>query len=302
MGEEFPEYNPEDFEPNYGEMAMAEAWHNGERGEAQQVQQEPKHGRFHGLAQAASGMAHSVGSHLHLTSHHHDHGYDRALEDEAGERGNRHHISLNPLNALDSAWVRGKNVAHNISNAVHHHGHHHEHVASASASASSTSFAVGQKVERRDNGEDWGTGFVVSLDPLMVTCDDDDPSADGYEWAEVRLPVVVAEVESKHAAPEPETNNVVPIAPAAPSAVPAEDSIHSGLPLLTDEVCQQHIPELAVPRSIRLAEPSWWKCCAPELESRPKKSSAHAGGVYNFNEGNCSFYCRDMGRELFDGG
>jgi len=335
MADEFPQYNPGDFEPeaNYGEEAMAEASQNGE------APPEPKHGRLGGLAHAASGMAHSVGSHLHLTSHNKDHGFERAQEDEDGERGHRSHFSLNPLNAIDSAWVRGKNVAHGISNAVHHHGHHHDagawgheehhhlnplsamkNAASSAAhsigshlhvphlhgnkghnndaegaSASSTSFTLGQKVERRDHGEDWGAGFVVQLDPLMVTCDDDDPSAEGYEWAEVR--VLSEVVESRHE--DPPISNVVP---TPPSPLPAEDtSIHSELPLLTDEVCQQHIPELAVPMSIIIAEPSWWKCCAPALQNRPKKSSAHAGGVYVFDEGNCSFYCREVGKELFDG-
>merc|ERR1719240_958314 len=30
-------------------------------------------------------------------------------------------------------------------------------------------FVIGQKVQRHDDGEEWGVGFVTSLDPLLVT-------------------------------------------------------------------------------------------------------------------------------------
>jgi len=50
---------------------------------------------------------------------------------------------------------------------------------------STTSVAVGEKVERRDNGGTWGTGFVTSMVPLKVSVFDD-PAAKGYTWDEVR--------------------------------------------------------------------------------------------------------------------
>jgi hypothetical protein len=46
-------------------------------------------------------------------------------------------------------------------------------------------FKLGQHVERRDKGRAWGVGYVKSLSPLEVTAKDD-PSANGYEWDEVR--------------------------------------------------------------------------------------------------------------------
>lgn len=46
-------------------------------------------------------------------------------------------------------------------------------------------FEVGQRVERRDDGKDWGTGYVTSVDPLKVTVADS-PAADGYRWQHVR--------------------------------------------------------------------------------------------------------------------
>lgn len=50
---------------------------------------------------------------------------------------------------------------------------------------SETIFVIGQKVQRRDEGDDWGTGYVTSVEPLMVTVSSY-PSAQGHEWQEVR--------------------------------------------------------------------------------------------------------------------
>jgi len=59
-------------------------------------------------------------------------------------------------------------------------------VASAGvAAAEKSSFAVGQQVQRRDRGEEWGIGYVTSVDPLQVTVFGD-ASARGHEWDEVR--------------------------------------------------------------------------------------------------------------------
>jgi len=55
----------------------------------------------------------------------------------------------------------------------------------ADASATQAAFAVGQRVQRRDDGEDWGIGYVVSVDPLEVTVFDSH-AARGHEWCEVR--------------------------------------------------------------------------------------------------------------------
>ena len=46
------------------------------------------------------------------------------------------------------------------------------------------SFRIGEKVERRDKGKEWGTGCVTSAKPLEGTVRDD-PKADGYSWDEV---------------------------------------------------------------------------------------------------------------------
>jgi hypothetical protein len=46
-------------------------------------------------------------------------------------------------------------------------------------------FAIGQIVERRDKDEDWGRGYVVGLDPLLVTVVEN-LAAKGHEWDEVR--------------------------------------------------------------------------------------------------------------------
>jgi hypothetical protein len=48
------------------------------------------------------------------------------------------------------------------------------------------SFAIGEKVERRDrHGDKWGTGYVTALEPLLVTVFDD-PRGVGFAWNEVR--------------------------------------------------------------------------------------------------------------------
>lgn len=48
-----------------------------------------------------------------------------------------------------------------------------------------TPFLLGQKVQRRDRGEEWALGYVVSLSPLKVTTLFH-PSAPGVTWDEVR--------------------------------------------------------------------------------------------------------------------
>lgn len=55
----------------------------------------------------------------------------------------------------------------------------------AEATATQAVFVVGQRVQRRDDGEDWGIGYVVSVDPLEVTVFDT-LAARGHEWCEVR--------------------------------------------------------------------------------------------------------------------
>lgn len=46
-------------------------------------------------------------------------------------------------------------------------------------------FQLGELVERRDTGYEWGTGYVTSVIPLMVTVKRD-PAEEGYKWAQVR--------------------------------------------------------------------------------------------------------------------
>lgn len=46
-------------------------------------------------------------------------------------------------------------------------------------------FTVGQHVQRRDQGAEWGTGYVVSVEPLHVTMEDD-AAGKGYPWDEIR--------------------------------------------------------------------------------------------------------------------
>ena len=47
-------------------------------------------------------------------------------------------------------------------------------------------FKVGDKVKRRDKGEDWEVGFVTQLEPLKVNFSGTDPTAEGFEFDEVR--------------------------------------------------------------------------------------------------------------------
>jgi len=75
-----------------------------------------------------------------------------------------------PLNAVLEAvpvapWIAKKGVPVNFGKAV--------------------KFVVGQKVHRRDSGKDWNTGYVTSLNPLLVTVAED-ASAKGYKWDEVK--------------------------------------------------------------------------------------------------------------------
>lgn len=36
-------------------------------------------------------------------------------------------------------------------------------------------FAVGELVERRDDGRDWSEGFVTQLEPMKINCSSTDP-------------------------------------------------------------------------------------------------------------------------------
>lgn len=47
-------------------------------------------------------------------------------------------------------------------------------------------FAVGDRVQRRDKGQAWGIGYVKSVNPLSVTLNDYALDMKGYSWAEVR--------------------------------------------------------------------------------------------------------------------
>jgi len=46
-------------------------------------------------------------------------------------------------------------------------------------------FTIGERVQRRDNGKEWGFGYVTLLKPLEVTAKDD-PEANGYQWDQIR--------------------------------------------------------------------------------------------------------------------
>ena len=57
--------------------------------------------------------------------------------------------------------------------------------AAATTSAPAESFVVGQRVERKDDGDQfWGKGYVTSTDPLLVTMSDTDD--EGRVWDHVR--------------------------------------------------------------------------------------------------------------------
>jgi len=57
------------------------------------------------------------------------------------------------------------------------------------------SFVIGQRVQRRDSDEYWETGYVTSIDPLLVTVDDE-PGGEGFEWDEV-LQIPTADLDIK---------------------------------------------------------------------------------------------------------
>ena len=59
-------------------------------------------------------------------------------------------------------------------------------------------YKVGDKVQRRDGRNLWGTGFVTQVRPdLLVTASGTDPSAEGFVWDEVRA-ISEGEVEDGH--------------------------------------------------------------------------------------------------------
>ena len=58
--------------------------------------------------------------------------------------------------------------------------------ANVAASVGDDAFTVGEYVERRDDGGEWETGYVTSIDPLMVNSSDDNPNQKGCFWDEVR--------------------------------------------------------------------------------------------------------------------
>jgi hypothetical protein len=55
----------------------------------------------------------------------------------------------------------------------------------AGATASTIHFQIGELVERRDSGDDWDLGYIISLQPLKVT-DTRNPKGQGFEWDDVR--------------------------------------------------------------------------------------------------------------------
>merc|ERR1711924_593015 len=70
------------------------------------------------------------------------------------------------------------------------------------SSSAQPNFAVGQRVQRRDEGWDWGFGYVTNIDKyeetkkvsdLEVTFEDNPNDDRGYHWAEVRLDPTEAE-------------------------------------------------------------------------------------------------------------
>ena len=56
---------------------------------------------------------------------------------------------------------------------------------SKSEPAHDRSFKVGERVMRRDRGEDWEPGYVTQVHPLRVTFSDF-PESTAFEWDEVR--------------------------------------------------------------------------------------------------------------------
>ena len=59
------------------------------------------------------------------------------------------------------------------------------------------SFKVGERVMRRDRGEEWKPGYVTRVDPLKVTKSSDDPGAIGFSWDEVKKMDGTEEVRRK---------------------------------------------------------------------------------------------------------
>jgi len=57
-------------------------------------------------------------------------------------------------------------------------------IAAATAAGKASCFTVGQEVQRRNNGGQWDIGYVVSLDPLLVSAQKD-ASGQGSHWDEV---------------------------------------------------------------------------------------------------------------------
>ena len=53
---------------------------------------------------------------------------------------------------------------------------------SKSVAAQAVEYTVGERVWRRDSGQDWGTGYVTSNYPLRVTTVSGDPKALGVPW------------------------------------------------------------------------------------------------------------------------
>jgi hypothetical protein len=53
-------------------------------------------------------------------------------------------------------------------------------------SGSGGGYSIGEKVEMKDNGKSWKTGYVRNLHPLKVSFESDGNSGDGYGWDEVR--------------------------------------------------------------------------------------------------------------------
>jgi hypothetical protein len=68
-------------------------------------------------------------------------------------------------------------------------------VPAPNATSAASGFKLGQKVQRRDEGKAWDTGYVVSVNPLLVTVHDR-ADAHGYKWREVRQIPAAPEVST----------------------------------------------------------------------------------------------------------
>lgn len=254
------------------------------------------------LAARGANLAHRIHD---ATHHHHDHG-------EWGED----HPHFNPLSSMKHA---AEHAAHAASNAAHNVGSHMHLPGKTKAkgkakgkakakAAAGPAFEIGQIVQRRDKGEDWGTGFVVQLEPLMVTCDVDDPAGQGYEWEEVKPLEDAVHVESHREEHIPQTDfSNFQATPYPTQQLPSDrkvDDILSQKHLVTDEVCYQSIPELGSfvlgPNGLqqKTNRSSWWKCCGPAEVNRPRKVASHSGVYLAPNDAAC-LGCGEVGRELF---